>query len=269
MRVYVFAGPSLPPQVAREHWAAPIYLPPAAQGDVYRIACRKPWGIGIIDGLFERVPSVWHKEILWALCRGIHVYGSASMGALRSAELAAFGMVGVGAIFEDYARAAIEDDDEVVRIHGGAAKNYKPAGEAMVSIRRTLAKAVEERILCGATAERLAQIGKRFFYPHRQYEKITGEGLRQGLPAAELQRFLEWIPAGRVDQQMHDAIAMLTRMREDLRAHPGHKAVNFSLEHTKFWDRVQRGAGSRRTGRPKGALTAVKRGNRSRLGSKT
>jgi len=251
MKVYVFAGPSLPPEVAREHWAEPIYLPPVAQGDVYRIARRKPWGIGIIDGLFERVPSVWHKEILWALCQGIHVYGSASMGALRSAELAAFGMVGVGDIFEDYARAAIEDDDEVARIHSGPAKNYEPTSEAMVNIRRTLAKAVEERVVCGPTAEGLAQIGKGFFYRHRQYEKIVDEALRQGLSVAELQRFRKWIPGGRVDQQRQDAIAMLMRMRQDFAAHPQRKPVNFSLEYTKYWDRVERRARSRRAETPK------------------
>jgi hypothetical protein len=261
MTVYVFAGPSLPPDVARQHWAEPIYLPPVAQGDVYRIACRKPWGIGIIDGLFERVPSVWHKEILWAMCRGIRVYGSASMGALRSAELAAFGMVGVGTIFEDYAKAAIEDDDEVVRVHSGAAKNYEPTGESMVNIRRTLAKAVEERIISKATAERLALIGKGFFYRQRQYEKILDEGLLQVLSVAELQRFREWLPAGRVDQQRKDAIAMLERMREDLRAHPRRKRVNFSLEYTKYWYRVQRGATSRRAETPKGVRRAASKNN--------
>jgi hypothetical protein len=240
MKVYVFAGPSLPPEVARGQWAEPIYLPPVAQGDVYRVARRKPWGIGIIDGFFEHVPSVWHKEILWALSRGIHVYGSASMGALRSAELAPFGMVGVGAIFEDYANAAIEDDDEVVRVHSGAAKNYEPTGEAMVNIRCTLTKAVEQRIISEATAERLAQLGKGLFYPHRQYEKIVDQGLRQGLSVAEMQRFREWVPAKRVDQQRQDAIAMLTRMRKDLGAHPGRKRVSFSLEHTKYWDRFAR-----------------------------
>ena len=261
MKVYVFAGPSLPPEVARKNWAEPIYLPPVAQGDVYRIACRKPWGIGIIDGLFECVPSVWHKEILWALCEGIHVYGSASMGALRSAELAAFGMVGVGTIFEDYARTAIEDDDEVVRVHGGAAKNYEPTSEAMVNIRRTLAKAVEERIICKATAERLAQIGKGFFYRHRQYEKIVDEAVRQGLNAAEVQRFREWIPAGRVDQQRQDAIAMLTRMREDSAAHPQRKRVNFSLEYTKYWDRVERRSRSRRVETPKAMRRTTSKSN--------
>ena len=53
--------------------------------------------IGLVDGVFERVPAVWHKEILFALSEGVHVYGAASMGALRAAELDTFGMRGVGA----------------------------------------------------------------------------------------------------------------------------------------------------------------------------
>ena len=251
MKVYVFAGPSLPPEIARKEWAEAVYLPPVAQGDVYRIARGKPWGIGIIDGLFERVPSVWHKEILWALSQGIHVYGSASMGALRAAELAAFGMIGVGTIYESYAKAAIEDDDEVARAHRGAARQYGPKSESMVNIRRTVEKAVEEGIICRSTAERLAQIGKGLFYPQRQYERILDEGLRQGLSEAESQRFRGWVTAGRADQQREDAIAMLKRMREDSRANPGRKQVSFSFEYTKYWDRVERGARLRRGGTPK------------------
>ena len=59
--------------------------------------------IGLIDGYFDGVPAVAHKEILWALDQGIRVLGAASMGALRAAELAPFGMEGVGAIWRDYA----------------------------------------------------------------------------------------------------------------------------------------------------------------------
>ena len=47
--------------------------PPVGQGDVYRAATRyRPRAIGIVDGYFHQVPSVWHKEILWAMAEGIH-----------------------------------------------------------------------------------------------------------------------------------------------------------------------------------------------------
>src|ERR1700719_1335144 len=109
--VYIFTGPTISAgEAARELKA--IYLPPAAEGDVYRAALQRPQAIGIIDGYFQSVPAVRHKEILWTMGRGIHVFGSASMGALRAAELAPFGMEGVGNIFQLYRDGTLEDDDE-------------------------------------------------------------------------------------------------------------------------------------------------------------
>src|SRR3954462_11170486 len=117
MSVYVFIGPTLSAQDARAELDA-VYLPPVSQGDVYRVAQKRPKAIGIVDGYFQCVPAIWHKEILWAMTRGIHVYGSASMGALRAAELAPFGMEGVGKIFGLSRDGTLEDDDEVAVAHG-------------------------------------------------------------------------------------------------------------------------------------------------------
>src|SRR5216117_4482239 len=101
MNVFIFTGPTISPVEASAELKA-VYLPPAAEGDVYRVALHRPQAIGIIDGYFQSVPTVRHKEILWAMSCGIHVFGSASMGALRAAELLPFGMEGVGAVFEFY-----------------------------------------------------------------------------------------------------------------------------------------------------------------------
>ena len=86
MTAYVFLGPSLPLDQARAILDA-IYLPPVQQGDLLRLLELKPRYVGIIDGYFETVPAVWHKEILLAMSQGVHVFGAASMGALRAAEL--------------------------------------------------------------------------------------------------------------------------------------------------------------------------------------
>ena len=112
MNIVIFTGPTLSAEEGRAVLDA-RYLPPAAQGDVYRAARDRPQLIGLVDGLFERTPAVWHKEILWAMSNGVHVFGSASLGALRAAELAAFGMEGVGAVFDAFRSGRLEDDDEV------------------------------------------------------------------------------------------------------------------------------------------------------------
>lgn len=137
MSLFIFTGPTLPADEGRRHLDA-HFLPPAAQGDVYRAAREKPVAIGIIDGYFDRVPSVSHKEILWAMAQGVHVLGAASMGALRPAELSLFGMEGVGAVYESYASTALVADDEVAVAHAVAEDGYRPLSEALVNIRATL-----------------------------------------------------------------------------------------------------------------------------------
>ena len=127
----LFIGPSLPECDPAE---SPGFerRPPVAQGDVYRATLEKPRAIGIVDGYFHGVPAVWHKEILWAMTQGIHVFGAASMGALRAAELHPFGMRGVGRIFEAYRNGTLTDDDEVALTHGPEDLGYPGLSEPMV-----------------------------------------------------------------------------------------------------------------------------------------
>ncbi len=241
MSPIVFTGPSLTAVDASAVLDA-RYLPPVAQGDVYRAALTRPRAIGIIDGIFERVPAVWHKEILWALARGIQVYGSASMGALRAVELAAFGMIGIGAIFEAYRDGRLEDDDEVAVTHGPADAGFRQLSEAMVNIRCTLAAAETAGILSAETHAALTRIAKGLYYPERHYPTILERGRAEGLPAAELQGFRGWLPGGRVNQKRDDALAMLRAMRQalDEPAVPARPA--FRLARSLHWELARRAA---------------------------
>ena len=126
------------------------------QGELYAAACGSPRAIGVIDGYFDGQPAVLHKEILWALTRGIAVFGASSMGALRAAELHPFGMRGVGRIFEAYRDGELTDDDEVALIHGPPETGYVRLSEPMVNIRATLEKAVAGRLIDQATGARLS-----------------------------------------------------------------------------------------------------------------
>jgi hypothetical protein len=241
MTVYVFVGPTLAPEEGRAVLDA-VYLPPVAQADVYRVARGRPRAIGIVDGYFERMPAVWHKEILWAMAQGVHVYGAASMGALRAAELAAFGMEGVGRIFEAYRDGALEDDDEVAVAHGPAEDGYRAQSEAMVNVRATLAAAEAAGVVAPATRASLEAIAKGLFYPERVYARILGRGAEEGLPAAELSALRAWLPANRVDQKRADALAMLATLRDWLAQDPEPKRVRYHFEHTVWWDEAARHA---------------------------
>jgi hypothetical protein len=234
MSLCVFVGPTLSPD---EGWVEleAAYLPPVSQGDVYRVSLQRPWGIGIIDGYFERVPAVWHKEILWAMSQGIHVFGSASMGALRAVELAPFGMVGVGEIFAAYRDGIFEADDEVAVAHGLAETGYRPLSEAMVNIRATLTAAEAAGILSPATHAALLQIGRDLYYPDRSYPRLLQLGAARGAPSEELSALRNWLPHGQIHQKRRDALQMLRVMREHRAAHPEPKHVAFTLERTGYW----------------------------------
>lgn len=234
MRVAVFAGPTL--------WDDPVlktgaieWHPPASQGDVYRVARTKPFAIGLIDGRFEMSLSVWHKEILWALSRGIHVYGAASMGALRAAELAPFGMIGIGAIFRDFKSGRLRDDDEVAVLHGPQELRYCPLTEAMVDVRATIAAAQAARVISAKSADALLHSAKATFFKDRTWEHTLQLGSRLRLPKGELSRLAVWLPANRVERKRLDARALIRALRRLMADAPGPHRAAFSFSHTVFW----------------------------------
>ena len=235
MTAYVFVGPTLTSGEARAACDV-VCLPPVAQGDVYRAVQTRPRAIGIIDGYFEGVPSVWHKEILWAMSRGVHVFGSASMGALRAAELHVFGMRGVGRIFEAYRDGDLEDDDEVAVLHGPAETGFVALSEPMVNIRATLERAAAEGIVSPATRQTLEDRAKDRFYQQRDWEELTDSPPSEGSCADEIRALLDWLPTGRVDLKRNDALEMLAEMQELLAGNPGPSRVTYNFEWTELWD---------------------------------
>ena len=109
MTPLIFAGPSLY-TVTPEQLSGIDLRPPAGKGDLLAAIRAGAKVIGIVDGTFEYGASVWHKEILFAIRQGVAVFGAASMGALRAAECADFGMIGIGRVFADYAAGRRRSD---------------------------------------------------------------------------------------------------------------------------------------------------------------
>jgi len=234
MSVCVFCGPTLSVQESQAVLAA-AYLPPASHGDVYRTTLQqpRPRAIGIIDGAFRTVPAVRHKEILWAMTQGIHVFGAASMGALRAAELADFGMVGVGEIFAQYRSGALEDDDEVAVDHAPAELGYLPLNEAMVDIRATLAAALRDAVVSPALHDRLIALAKTCFYRQRTYAGLLAAARHAGLA---VEGVADWLPAGRVERKKADARALLRHIADFVARDPAPFAPDFSFERTEVWE---------------------------------
>jgi hypothetical protein len=235
MSAYVFVGPTIRPDEVRAAGDF-VCLPPVAQGDVYRLLSARPRAIGIIDGYFEGVPSAWHKEILFAMAAGVHVFGSASMGALRAAELHAFGMRGVGAIFEDYHRGILEDDDEVAVLHGPAEAGFVALSEPMVNVRATLRRAEREGVITAGARAMLAATAKSVFYQERSWDTVLAAA--DGAFASDLRALRDWLPHARVDQKRLDALAMLAAMQAFLADDPGPASASYSFEWTDGFEQL-------------------------------
>lgn len=133
----IFVGPSL---ADTELDRAIVRFGPAQLGSIYLAAKSGYKIIGLVDGIFGNVPSVWHKEILYALDQGCVVCGSSSIGALRAAELHAYGMRGIGLCYRLYRSGVITDDDEVAVLHGDASTSYAHFSEPLINARLTLRK---------------------------------------------------------------------------------------------------------------------------------
>ena len=240
MTAIIFAGPSLPPRLRPPDEPLIEWRPPVRQGELYRAALARPAVIGIIDGYFEVAPTVWHKEILWAMAQGIHVFGAASIGALRAAELDVFGMRGVGQIYEAFRDGTLEDDDEVAVLHGPEELGYPPLTDAMVNIRATFGGAVRRGVLAPELAARLTDAAKALFYKKRSYEALFEAATVFGLPAAALHDLVAWLPAGHIDQKRRDAEALLDAIRAHLAAAPPPLRVSYTLAETVAWEAVRR-----------------------------
>ncbi|KIC21427.1 TfuA-like protein [Leisingera sp. ANG-Vp] len=244
MTAVVFAGPTIAADEVKAVIEAKV-LPPAGQGDIYRAARKKPSAIGLIDGYFEGVPSVWHKEILWAMERGIAVFGSASMGALRAAELSVFGMIGVGRIFESYESGRLSDDDEVAVLHSPEELGFKPLSEPMVSIRATAEHAVCEGLLAPNEAAQLLNAAKAFYYKDRNWDRILAEFKGSHWHGA----FSDWLPSGHIDAKRQDACEMLVQMSAFLTGDArDEEPQRHRVERTLAWQCLASRVDAERTG---------------------
>jgi hypothetical protein len=230
----VFLGPSLPRRRAAQILDAD-FRPPAARGDVYRACLGGPRVILLIDGVFENAPSVFHKELLWALSRGIHVYGAASMGALRAAELDRFGMVGVGPIYRAYRDGRIERDDAVAVLHGPAELAYSPITVALVDVLATLAKAGRAGVIDVPVRKVLEWAASGIPYKELDYGRLVETARASGCAPASLAAFEQWTQEHRVPRKALDAAAGLRRVAADLKKGLAPFAADFVLEPTLMW----------------------------------
>lgn len=215
MTVVVYLGPTMPWSDARALLPDAVLRPPAAQSDIVSVVDElSPTAILLVDGVFTQSLSVWHKEILYALERGVAVYGSSSMGALRVAETALYGARGFGRVFEAFASGELTDDDEVAVVHASDEWQFRSLSDAMVNIRASLRRARADGVLDEEQHDLLVGLAKRRFYPERTYATLLADAEEQGLPAELLTTLRAFLRSSAVDQKREDAVEMLTHVAQ-------------------------------------------------------
>lgn len=225
----VFLGPTLRVEDARLV-ADAVYLPPATQGSVIQAVRRhRPHAVLIIDGVFQSEPAVRHKEILWTLDQGVAVLGAASMGALRAAELHAFGMVGIGLIYRWYRRWRGAPDDAVAVVHTPPELGSEALTVSLIDLLMTIRRAERQGFLDRQQRSRLENEARRLNFRDRTFANVAAAAALD--PA--------WLSQHLVDQKKQDAIQALRHLG---RVNPGSRKDGFvwttnfvrDLEHARI-----------------------------------
>jgi hypothetical protein len=207
-RTVVFSGPTLRHRDITAAIPDAICLPPAAQGSVVAAVLQfAPQVILLIDGVFQSEPAVRHNEILWAISRGVHVVGAASMGALRAAELHPY-MTGYGLIYRWYRRCPLAPDDAVAVLHGPAELDYLPLTESGIDLRMTFRRARRCGLLCHEDSQLLQAAMQRLNFRDRTLDACI-DPAGGAFSGADRSRLLASLRNLRVPQKQADALGAL------------------------------------------------------------
>jgi hypothetical protein len=213
LRVQLFIGPTISGAEVEAVCAACDaeieILPPVQQGDILRLSNALPDVLGIVDGYFFQVPSVLHKEILYAIERGTYVLGAASLGALRAAELDTLGMEGFGQVYRWYKRGKIDGDDEVAVLHASAEDGFKPLTAPLVNLRYNLRRAQVRRLLSQRMAAAILRMAKQMHFTNRSYAAILHTAHANGIIGAEYDPLRHFFRHEAIDLKHEDALELL------------------------------------------------------------
>jgi len=226
-KILVYLGPSCSYKHASEFCPEGIYRRPACQGDLMSDAVQvQPDRILLIDGQFAQNLSVWHKEVIFCLTRGIKVYGASSMGALRAADLWRQGMIGCGKIVDWYRTGVTEDDAEVALLYlENPPGTFVPLSVPQINVRATLAQYQEILQFLPEHIEQLLVASNELGWRHR-----TRSALIEAWEEIIGVETCEFLVNNLIDQKYLDACELLRTFRtlepDPLAQVPGDSALS-------------------------------------------
>ncbi|WP_330453409.1 MULTISPECIES: TfuA-like protein [unclassified Streptomyces] len=188
-RLVVTAGPTISHDEVLELLPQADVRPPVAAGQVLE------WGLGpgdvlvVIDGYFLQSRAVRHKELMALLDAGATVIGASSMGALRAAELAAHGMLGVGSVYRAYHRGLIQADDEVTLLHADEDGDHRALGWALVDLRAAARAAAERGVITPDEERHLVEGAASMPFTARRHDAVLAKARELGADPDRLRDF--------------------------------------------------------------------------------
>jgi hypothetical protein len=189
---HIFIGPTLAGQDVLDILPGAVVHPPVAHGDLLKLDLVGGDVVVIVDGYYHQSASVRHKEILALLADGVVVIGCASMGALRAAELAEYGMIGNGAVYRMYRDGVVDADEEVAIAHTPG-PDYRSFTVPTVVIRHAIGMAVRSGVLDHISAASIIGIARGINYTERSWQAIERAVDGDDSTAAALARLREFV----------------------------------------------------------------------------
>jgi hypothetical protein len=183
------------------------FRPPVKRGDLQSIAAGRT--TIIIDGEFGQNLSVSPKEILRLITRGHRVVGTASMGALRAAELSPYGMEGYGRVYQGYRSGRVSGDDEVALLFSSV--DHAPLTVPLINVRFWVEDLRGRSLLDGKTARSILRSLRDVFFADRTPSEVRR--ILEALLGEERARSLLHASGDRIpDVKAEDAMLTLKRM---------------------------------------------------------
>lgn len=213
----VFSGGSL----RGNHYSSDnniVYTSPAEQGDIFMTILEGFKNILIIDGYFYSKFPCTTFEVMLALEKGINVFGSSSIGALRAVELDNYGMIGMGYVYEYLKKQSIKPYHIVAQTYD---EYDEPLSIPLVNIIYFLESALAKGIITKNEFEDCLNIADNIHFTYLSFKyflnQLGSEKESLAKLATRLGTCLSQESEESFDIKMKDAILLLNKFRSTLK----------------------------------------------------
>jgi hypothetical protein len=180
--------------------------PPIRRGDLPQAVAAGYDTFCIVDGEFYQTLAVSPKEILAALQTGCRIMGAASMGALRAAELAPYGMCGIGQIYRWFSTGEVSRDDDVAVSYAHDEGDFRLLTVPMVNVRWVVSHARTEGWLEASTCRRISTVARGIYWEDRSWRRLISQAR---LTPPETEVLLRYVHDPAHDLKRLDALAAI------------------------------------------------------------